>query len=176
MRISVAFSVLIGCTAVDPYATNSLPKGERLDIQNILAAHPNKKACVDYEAATNSCASIITATVDGNTMIAREVAAVKIPGTDSTQRIEILTQSNLRGGQACVRPNDVTVEGRDTASAFALSVTRQLIADFGGSVCATYYRSGHGYIVSSVGANGQSFPPGDTHFQFILGQASLRAH
>jgi hypothetical protein len=172
----VILAGLTGCAAPDPFADKALFKGEPLDLQNILAANPNKRACIEYEAATNSCASLITARVEGNVVIAHEVGAIKIPGTGNTQRVEVVTRSTLRGGQSCARSSDVTVAGRDTASALLLRAKRQLIDDFGGSVCSTYYRSGHGYVVSTLGANGEAFPPGDTRFQFIIGEASVRAH
>ncbi|WP_299023902.1 hypothetical protein [uncultured Sulfitobacter sp.] len=173
--VGVAIGVLAGCDAPDPYATVSLPRGEQLDIRNILAANPNKRACTEYRAASNSCASIITSTVQGNTMISREIAAVKIPGSTQTQRVEVVTRSALRGRQACVRAGDINVTGRDQMSAFLLQATRSLVNDFGGSVCGSYFRAGDGYIVSSKGANGETFPPGDVRFQFITGEAQLRA-
>ena len=169
-------ALLAGCAATpDPFVTQVLPKGEPLNIRNILAAHPNKKACIDYQAATNSCASIITSTVDGNTMISNELAALKVPNSTAIQNVEIITRSMLQGDRACVRGEDVSVTGRDPMSAILLGATRNTINQFGGAVCGTYYRSGDGYIVSSVGANGQPFPPGDTKFQFILGDLKLRA-
>lgn len=171
----LALVVLAGCAAPDPFVAQSLPKGEQLNIRNILAAHPNKKACVDYQAATNSCASIITSKVEGNTMISRELAALKVPNSTAIQNVEVVTRSMLQGDRTCVRGEEVSVTGRDTMSASLLGATRDLIAEFGGAVCGTYYRSGDGYIVSSVGANGQPFPPGDTKFQFILGDLKLRA-
>lgn len=172
----VLAAVLGGCVvAPDPFMSQTLTKGEQLNIRNILAAHPNKRACVDYQAATNSCASIITATVEGNTMISREIGAIKIPDTTSIQNIEVVSRSMLQGDRACVRAADVNITGRDAMSASLLNATRDLIGAFGGTVCGTYYRSGDGYVVSSVGANGQPFPPCDTKFQFILGDLKLRA-
>lgn len=175
MGTCVALALLAGCAAPDPYASGELKKGEQLDIRNILAAHPNKRACIQYQAATNSCSSIITSTVEGNMMISHEVAAVKTVNGNGTQQVEVVTRSNLRGKQACTSAGDISVTGRDQMSAFLLQATRDAVSQFGGSVCATYYRSGDGYIVSSVGANGQPFPPGDVEFQFITGEASLRA-
>lgn len=160
---------LVTCAAPDPYTTTTLQRGERLDIRNILAANPNKRACVDYIAATNSCASIITSTVQGNSLIMRESAAVKVRVSTQTQRVELVTNSMLRAGQACARAQDVNVTGRDQMSAFVLAATRDTINQFGGSVCGTYYRSGDGCIVSSIGANGQPLPPG------VFSSSSLRA-
>lgn len=176
VSVCLVIVLLGGCAAPDPFAATALLKGEPLDIQNILAAHPNKRACIEYEAATNSCASIITAKVEGNTMISHEVGAQKIPGTDNTQRVEIVTRSSLGNGQACVQSSDVNVAGRDRASAVLLQAMRELMDDFGGGVCSRYFRSGRGYVVSTLGANGEAFPPGDTRFQFIVGEAGLRAH
>lgn len=172
---SVVAVALVGCAAPDPFEIKDLPKGEQLDIRNILAAHPNKKACVDYQAATNSCASIITSTVEGNIMTSREVGTLLLADGSGTQRIEVMTRSTLRGEQACVRAGDIDIVGRDEMSAFVRTSTRELINSFGGAVCATYYRAGDGYVVSKVGTNGKPFPPGDTRFQFILGEAALRA-
>ncbi|WP_298857566.1 hypothetical protein [uncultured Sulfitobacter sp.] len=172
-----AFAAIVGgCVATpDPFAVKNLPKGEQLNIRNILAAHPNKRACVDYEAATNSCASIITSTIEGNTMVSNEIAALKIPGSTSIQNIEVVSRSMLQGDRVCVRAPDVTITGRDPMSASLLGGTRDMINEFGGAVCGTYYRAGDGYVVNSVGANGETFPPGDTKFQFILGDLKLRA-
>lgn len=175
LGVGVAMAILVGCAAPDPYAAAASPKGEQLDIRNILAANPNKRACIDYQAATNSCSSIITATVQDDTVISREVGAVRIPNSTQTQRIEVVTRSSVRDGQACVRPGDVSVTGRDQMSELVLGATRDLINQFGGTVCGTYYRSGDGYIVSTLGSNGQPFPPGDVRFQFITGDAMVRA-
>ncbi len=165
-----------GCLAgKDQFEVRELPKGEQLNIRNILAAHPNKKACVDYQAATNSCTSIITSTVNGNALILSELTALRLPDTTAVQNVEVITRSTLEGDRACARGEDVSVVGSDTMSTFLLAATRDKIKQFGGAVCGTYYRSGDGYVVSSVGANGQPFPPGDTKIQFILGDLSLRA-
>ena len=172
----VALALLAGCVAgPNPVATQVLQKGEPLNIRNILAAHPNKKACIGYQAGTNSCASIITSTVEGNMMISRELAALKVPNSTAIQNVELMSRSMLQGDRACVRTEDVSVTGRDPMSAALLAATRGIIAEFGGTVCGTYFRSGDGYIVSSYGANGKPVPPGDTKFQFILGDLKLRA-
>ncbi|KEJ89649.1 hypothetical protein [Sulfitobacter donghicola] len=174
--MGLALGVLAGCAVEqDPFAAKALQKGEQLGIQNIIAANPGKKACFEYEAASNSCSSIITARVEGNRMITQEIAALKIPGSNNTQRVELITNSTIQDGKSCARANDLSVVGRDTASAFVLAGSRQLINEFGGSFCGTYFRSGNGYVVSTVGANGEPFPPGDTRFQFISGDAKLRA-
>ena len=104
-----------------------------------------------------------------------ELAALKVPGTTAIQNVELVSCSMLQGERACLRGEEVSVTGRDPMSAALLGSSRALIKEFGGTVCATYYRSGDGYIVSSVGANGVPVPPGDTQFQFILGDLKLRA-
>ena len=175
LGITAALAALAACSAPDPFEVAALPKGEPLNIRDILAAHPNKRACVQYEAATNSCSSMITSTVQGNMMISHERAAVKVPGGTQVQHVEVVTRSTLIGMKACVRSSDVAVTGRDQMSEVLLGATRDLVAQFGGSVCGTYFRAGNGYIVSNVGANGQAYPPGDQRFQFITGEAKLRA-
>jgi hypothetical protein len=172
----VAIAVLAGCVSPNPYTTAVLPKGEQLDVRNILAANPNKRACFEYQAATNSCSSIITATVSGDIMTSREIGAVKVPGANQTAQVEVVSRSRLYAKYACVKPEDISVTGRDQMSLILLGATRDLIKQFGGSICTTYHRSGDGYVASSVGANGQPFPPGNAPFQFITGEAKLRAH
>lgn len=167
--------LLAGCAvAPDPFEIKVLPKGEQFNIRNILGAHPDKKACVDYQAATNSCASIITSTVEGDVMISSELAALKIPNSTVVQNVELKTRSMLEGDRACVRAEDVSVAGMDPISIALLEGTREIINEVGGTVCGTYFRSGDGYVVSSFGANGAPVPPGDTQFQFILGDLVLR--
>ena len=174
--VGAVLGLLAGCAvAPDPFNAQVLPKGEPLNIRNILAAHPNKKACIDYQAATNSSSSIITSTVEGNTMISKELAALRIPNSTAVQNVELSSRSMLQGDRACVRGEDVSVTGRDPMSAALLSATHGIITEFGGTICGTYFRSGDGYIVTTIGANGKPVPPGDTKFQFILGDLKLRA-
>lgn len=176
LGMGAMLALFAGCAAQpNPIATQVLQKGEPLNIRNILAAHPNKKACIGYQAGTNSCASIITSTVEGNMMISKELAALKIPNSTAVQDVEIVSRNLLVGDRVCVRGEDVNVSGRDPMSAGVLSATRGMIAEFGGTVCARYFRSGDGYIVSTTGVNGKPVPPGDTQFQFILGDLKLRA-
>lgn len=173
--LGIMLAALAACAAPDPFAVQAVPRGEQLDIRHILGAHPNKRACVAYQAATNSCAAIITSTVEGNTLISREMTALQVAGSTSVQNIEIVTRRTLEGEQACARPEDVNVTGRDEMSEFMVGEARALIADYGGRTCATYYRSGDGYVVSMMGDNGELVPPGDVEFQFITGAAGLRA-
>lgn len=172
---AVTLGVIAGCAGPDPIATKTLHKGEPLDIRNILAAHPDEQACVDYEAASNSCAAIITSTVQGNIMISNEITELELPGGKGTQRVENVIRSVLQGLQACARSEDVSNTGYDEMSVALLYVRRDQMDRFGGEVCSSYFRSGDGYIATSVGADGQPFPPGDTKFQFIVGGAKLRA-
>ena len=173
--IGAALVALAGCAEPTLEVMNTFPKGEQLGVRQILAENQGKRACVDYRASDNSCASIITSRLRGNTMISRELGALAIPGSTSIQRVEVVTRSTLRGQQACARAADISVTGRDTASNFVQGLTRQLVNDFGGTVCGSYFRDGQGYIVRSVGANGDVFPPGDTRFRYLGGDLKLRA-
>jgi hypothetical protein len=171
----LVLAALGGCTRVQTAAVKEPTRGEFLNIRHIIAANPQKKACVGYDAATNSCASVITYTVDGDTMTAQETAALLLAGGGGTQYIQTLTRSTIRDGQACTQADGVEVTGRDEMSEFVLDEAHSLYQQYGGSICGSYYRSGDGYLVNHVGANGQTVPPGDVNFQFILGEAKLRA-
>ncbi|KIN73103.1 hypothetical protein [Sulfitobacter guttiformis] len=165
-----------GCArAPDTAAVSTLPKGEQLDIRNILAAHPNKTACVEYQAASNTCASIISTSIDGTIMTTKEITALSIPGTTSVQNVEIVSRNLLQGEKACFRAPDLSTTGRDSMSTALLAVTGDQINEMGGMVCSTYHRSGDGYVISPIAANGAPFPPGDKRVQFILGDLKLRA-
>jgi|GEM_PF-5645307 hypothetical protein len=171
----ITLAVLAGCAVPERAPVPTLSKGEQLNIRYILGAHPGQRACVEYRAATESCASIITASFEGDTLISREIAALQVAGSTSVQNIEVVTRSTLTGDRACSRPEDISVTGRDEMSEFMLGAARELIGQLGGSICTTYYRSGDGYVATTVGANGQPVPTGDIKFQFISGEAGLRA-
>lgn len=173
--VVIGIAVLSGCAMQQPAVTQAPLKGEQLDIRNILAAHPNKTGCVDYQAATNSCAQVFTATISGDTMVTQETTALLLAGGGGTQYIETVRRSTLRGGMACTATADLDVTGRDEMSAFVLGETRAALDALGGSACSTYYRSGVGYVASTVGANGQPSERWDVQFQFIVGEARLRA-
>jgi len=171
----LVLAALGGCARVQTAAVQAPMRGELLNIRHIIAANPQKKACVGYDAATNSCASVITYTVDGDTMSAQETTALLLAGGGGTQHIQTLTRSTIRDGRACTQGDGVEVTGRDEMSEFIRDEARSLYEQYGGSICDTYYRSGDGYLVNRVGANGQTVPPGNVHFQFIPGEAKLRA-
>lgn len=174
--VGVALTMLMGCAAPDPLALRSLPKGEPLGIRAILAAHPNQNVCIDYEAKTDSCASLITAKLTGSVVQSREIAVVRTQDGTATQQVAVRTRSKVVNGGLCSASMDVTVEGRDAMGQFIQDFTRGLVDEFGGSVCATYFRAadGDGYVVRSTGANGQPFPPGESTARFVTGQVKLR--
>lgn len=175
IRTALVLAALGGCAPTQTAAVKVPPRGELLSIRLIIAANPQKKACVGYQAATNSCASVISYTVDGDKMTAHETTALLLAGGGGTQYIQTLTRSTIRDGQACTQADGVEVTGRDEMSEFVLGEARSLHQQYGGSICGTYYRSGDGYLVNRAGANGQTVPPGDVNFQFIAGEAKLRA-
>jgi hypothetical protein len=178
MRVGVLGAVLVraGCAAPDPFVAQTPPRGEQLIIRHIPGANPDKQACTEYQAATNSCAAVIASTMDGNTLISSELVALVPPSGTGAQRVEIVSRSALRGPQACLQPEDLTATGRYQTALALLELARGTIEDFGGSLCSSTFRAGDGYVVSTVGANGEAVPPGDVRFQFVSGVAQLRAH
>ncbi len=158
----------------EPFAARSLPKGERLDVRALLAAHPDQSACVDYEAESDSCASVITTELTGGQMLSRESGLVGLPEAGAAQRVEIVTRSTVQNGQACAQAQDVTTGGRDEISGFLMEIKRDLITQAGGTVCASYFRSGDRYVVSPIGADGRPFAQGDSYLRFVDGPAKLR--
>ena len=175
VAVAVGLTALAGCLSPQPLQEKALMRGEQLDIRNILAAHPDKKGCVDYQAATNSCAIVFTSTIKGDVMTTRETAALLLAGGAGTQYIETIKHSTLRDDTACTGADDISLTGRDEMSAFVMAETQAMMEQLGGSYCTTYYRSGVGYVANSSGANGQPTPDGDVRFQFIVGEAKLRA-
>lgn len=172
----IALGIVVACAPQNPLVLQTLPKGEEVDVRKMLAANQGKIGCIDYEAATNSCASLISVKVSGNSVLAREVAAIGTPDGSGTQRVEVLTRSKIRGNSICAKADDISVAGRDEISIFLLDITRGLVEQVGGSVCGQYFQSGRDFVVSSVGANGSSFPPGDSALSFVTaGSVSLRA-
>lgn len=167
---------LAGCAAPeDPFAIRELPKGAQIDVRSLLAANRGKLACIDYEAATNSCASLVSAKLQGNTLRAREAGAAVLPD-GSTQRIEVRSRSRVSTGESCAGSKDFTVVGSDPFAVLVQDATRALVDDFGGSVCGAYFEgNGVDYVIRSTGANGQPFPPGDSTFRFVDGGVAIRA-
>lgn len=172
----LTLGIMTACAPQNPLVLQTLPKGEEVDVRKMLAANRGKLGCIDYQAASNSCASLISVKVTGNNVLAREVAAVGTPDGSGTQRVEVLTRSKIRGNAVCANADDISVAGRDEISIFLLDITRGLVEQVGGSVCGLYYRSGEDFVVSSVGANGSPFPPGDSALSFVTADSvSLRA-
>lgn len=172
----VAGLAVLGACAAGPegFVTKTLPKGERLDIRALLAEHSGKNICVDYDAASDSCASIISAKLAGDQMVTREIGLVPLPEAGAAQRVDITSRSTIRDGRACVQAQDVTTSGRDEISGFLVEIARDLITQAGGTVCATYFRSGDGYVVSATGTDGRPFAQGDSALRFVEGQVKLR--
>jgi hypothetical protein len=168
--------VLAGCAEQAGLGINTLSVGEQVSVRTLLAENPGKRACTEYDAASNSCASLITSRISGNTLIGSEVASVRGVG-GAPQRIEVITRSRINGAQACVTAEGVQA-GRGSsnkeAAAFVVSFTKELIKERGG-VCGTYFRAGDGYVVRSTGRDGKPFPPGDTVIRFVGQGVSLRA-
>jgi hypothetical protein len=172
--LAAVLAGLTGCAPSDPYAVTTLPKGAQLDIRDVLNMHRGQSACVDYDGATDSCASVISSVIKGNTMVSREIAMVRLPEADAAQRVEIVTRSGLRDGLACAQPQDLRTPGKDEISQFLLEIARDLITQSGGTVCAAYFRAGDGYVLSPTGSDGAPFALGDVAFRFVNGPAKLR--
>lgn len=175
LKLTLAAGLLAGCAPPDPFALKTLPKGAQVDVRALLAEHPKEKICVDYRAASNSCGSFIYASLKGDEVVAREVGALLLADGTGTQNIEVVTRSTVQDGRACARASDISVTGLDEMSEFVQGSTREMIAQFGGQICASYYRAGEGYVVSTTGANGQPVPPGDIRIRFGPENATLRA-
>jgi hypothetical protein len=174
--VALVLVSMAGCFAPAAQKAAAPFKGEPLKIRYILGAHPNKEACVECRAATNTCTSILVSEVEGDVMISRERTLKRVAGTQVVREVEILTRHKLDRMKACRGVGDVQIKGRDLAAADALQTAeRNQIARFGGSVCNTYFRSGHGYVMSSTGANGKLYPSGDISYQYIFeGDLALR--
>jgi hypothetical protein len=174
MMAAVAGLAACAASAPEAFMARSLPKGEQVDIRSLLAEHAGKSMCVDYQAATDSCASVMLVSFSGDVMVSQESGLVPLPEAGAAQRVEITSRSTLRNGQACVQPQDVTTSGRDEISGFLVEISRDLITQAGGSACATYFRSGNAYVISATGADGRPFATGDSALDFIDGPIKLR--
>ena len=169
--------VLGGCAAPDPLALKTVPKGAQVDIRQLLAAHPNQSICIDYQASSDTCASVISAKRRGSVVDARELGAFTLPDGSGARQLVVRSRSKVVDGGLCASSNNFRVEGNDDMAQFVQEVTRGLVDDFGGSVCTTYFEaaSGDGYVIRSVGANGAPFPPGEWNARFVSEPARIRA-
>ena len=167
---------LAACTDPAGFGSVTLPKGAQVDIRSLVAAHPGKRGCIGYDAASQSCTSLTRSRIVGNTLIGEEITAVRSPVTGQPVRVVIASRGRIVGKDACVGSKDIKVgrgnEDRALAE-FAISLTAQLVKEAGG-VCASYFKAGEGYVLSSRGADGQPFPPGDTAFRILDRPLSLR--
>ena len=171
----VGAAMLLGCSQTPDAQPLALVQGDPLDIREVLVEHEGQKACVGYDAETNSCASLVTMAVEEDTVTAHKTVALLLAGNGGTQYIDTVTRSTLRDGQACTQAQDITVLGRDEMSAFELGEARSVIEEHGGSICSRLYRSGEGYVFASTGADGAAVAYGEQRFRFVSGDANLRA-
>jgi len=164
------------CATPDPLATISLAKGEQIAVRTLVAQNPGARGCIDYDAASNSCASLTRTRISGNTLIGEEITAVANPVTGKTARIVVATRARIVGKDACIKSSGIKAgagtEDRELTD-FAVGFTKDLINE-AGEVCSSYFQAGDGYVLSSRGADGQPFPPGDTAFRILTGPVSLR--
>lgn len=173
---ALAGGVLIAaCTVQDPFAIRTLDKTVPVDVRTLYAAHPGQTGCVDYRASDNSCASLIAAQVRENRLVAVETGAVR--GLDGRiARVSLRSSSRIVNGGACLMADDISAVGdAGPMGDFLTDSTRLLISQYGGEVCARYFRSGDGYVITSRGSDGRPFPPGDTAFRFVKGPLKVRA-
>lgn len=170
-----AAGMLAGCVETTVLGNKTLTKGPQIGVRALLEAHRGQTACVEYDAASGSCASMIKARISGNTVIASETALAQ--GFDGKpERITLVTRSKITDGQSCLSADGISLgkasQGSEVAS-FVLSFTKQLVAERGG-VCGIYYSAGENFVVTSTGANGQPYPPGDSAIRFVTGPVKLR--
>jgi len=118
------------------------------------------------------------AQVDVRTLVTHgeEIAAVRSPTSGKTVRVVIESRARIVGKDACINSNDIKAgrgnEDRAMA-AFVVEFTAGLVKQAGG-VCSSYFEAGDGYVLSSRGADGKPFPPGDTAFRILDQPLSLR--
>lgn len=168
-----ALATLTACTASLLPAERTLPKGDTVSLSQLASAHGGQIACFDYDAGTDSCASIARWTVSGTRFTSRETGAAQ--GPNGIVRMELIARGTVEGNGACVNPSDISLAGGpDGAAEFALSLTQQVMSTFGG-VCSSYYRSGDHYVVSTRGRDGRVFPPGDSRLDFFDTVKAVRA-
>lgn len=167
--------MLAGCADTTGLGTKTLTKGAQVDVRTLIEAHPGQTACIEYDAASNSCASAIKSLISGPTVIATETALAQGPG-GAPERITLITKSNISNGRACLKADGVSLskasQGSEVAN-FVLSFTKELVAARG-EVCGTYYSAGENFVVTSTGADGRPFPPGDSAIRFFSGSVKLR--
>ena len=177
IAVGALLVVLGGCAEPDPFALKTVPKGAQVDIRQLLNAHPNQSICIDYKASSDTCASVISAKLRGSVVDARELGAFTLPDGSGTRQLVVRSRSKVVDGGLCATSNNFRVEGSDDMAQFVQEASRALVDDFGGSVCTTYFEaaSGDGYVIRSVGANGEPFPPGEWTARFISEPARIRA-
>ncbi|QUJ75133.1 hypothetical protein KDD17_08820 [Sulfitobacter albidus] len=166
--------LIAACAPTDPFAIKELEKGAQVDVRSLLAVHGGKTGCVDYRASDNSCASLIKARVSGNRVVAVETGAVRgLSG--EIERVTLTSRGRIENGGTCITPGDLTASDSDGMGDFLREATNLLIEQFGGKVCAFYFEDGEDYVISSLGADGRPFPPGDSSLRFVDGEVSVRA-
>ncbi|MEQ6248442.1 hypothetical protein ABMC89_06080 [Sulfitobacter sp. HNIBRBA3233] len=171
----LAMLAVAGCTVPDPFKMQTLDKGEPVGVVQMLAEHPGKIACIDYRASDNSCASLSKAQRVGNRIVAVETGAVRgLSG--QIERVSLRSRGRIVDGATCVAPDEIeSVTAEGGMGEFLQETTRLLISQFGGEVCARYFRVTDGFVVSSTGGNGKPFPPGDSRLRFVDAPLPVRA-
>jgi len=175
--LGVVCGLLIGCDqGAGGYDIDRvLPKGEQISARALLAEHKGRTICTEYEAATQTCASIINVVVSGNSIVGTETAVLE--GIDGAPtRLDMVSRGKIEGDAVCVDAGGYSVgAGSDDAefAEFVVEVVRDFAEDLDG-ICATYFKAGDGYVVTAKGRNGETFPPGDTPIRFVDGTPNLR--
>lgn len=175
-----ALSVILGTLGVSACATamlppaQTLPKGQPVPAETIVARHAHQFACTDYDPASDSCKSLSRIVVDGSSVVAVETGAVRHKG--DVHQVEIVSRGTIEGDQFCVDPANIwtgTSSLPTEMNKVMLAVTRSAVKSFGG-VCTRYYQSADSYVASNMGRNGKPFPPGDTRIRFVDTNKTLR--
>lgn len=174
-RSLMALALLAACSPTAFVPTKTLTKGAQVPLAEVLRANAGKYMCFDYEAATDSCASLSRASLSGKTITAQETAAVQSP--QGPVILNLTTTSRLEGDRACLNGSDMRLSSNSGSVGmenFVLGITQSVVDDFGG-VCATYYQADNGYVVTTKGRNGKTFPPGDSSVIFFDAPKSVRS-
>jgi len=164
------------CTQPGGFGAVTLAKGAQVDVRTLVTQNAGKRGCIGYDAASQTCSSLTRTRIVGNTLIGEEIAAVRSPTSGKTVRVVIESRARIVGKDACINSNDIKAgrgnEDRAMA-AFVVEFTAGLVKQAGG-VCSSYFEAGDGYVLSSRGADGKPFPPGDTAFRILDQPLSLR--
>lgn len=155
----------------------ALPKGEIEPIRKVLSDNRSLPfECVNYDAASDSCGSIVSRRISGDRIFYEATALLPGPGVDLV-RVKMNVDFKIEGSRYCgnMRNADLRLEGKLSPGQRSL-MQELVLADLisMGDVCGVYYREGGGYVSVTTDRAGRVVPHGVESVHFFKRPKKLR--